>query len=278
MRVSLRLVLLACAALSVALPAGAQVMRVYEVRYRTAEDLLPIAETAMSGEGRAVADGRTNSIVLSGPRQAVDGALALLASLDVRMRSVVLRYESRSARELTSRGASIRWSTGAGPVRIGNVMWAGGDARVAVHVDEGTLRSGGTLAGTLRVLDGQTGRIATGASVPVTTRRVQPGPAGPVWTESTSYVSADSGFEASPRILGDGRIELLLRPFDAQIQRDGSIRHSGAETRIVLEPGRTVALGGIVRDARAEQRSATSGNSAGRGSDENLLLVTAEID
>ena len=96
MRAQKRLLLLACAALWLALPAAAQVMRVYEVRYRTAEDLLPIAETALSGEGRAVADTRTNSIVLSGTRQAVDGAVALLASLDVRTRSVSIRYESRT--------------------------------------------------------------------------------------------------------------------------------------------------------------------------------------
>jgi hypothetical protein len=195
----------------------------------------------------------------------------------VRTRSVVLRYETRGAQELASRGARVAWSTG-GPVRIGNVAWPGADARVAVRVDERTQRRSGGLAGTLRILDGHSGRIATGASVPVTTRRVQPGPAGPVWTESTSYVSAESGFEASPRILGDGRIELALRPFDAQVQRDGSIRHAGMETRIVLEPGRTVALGGILRDAAAERRSALSGGGETRSSDESLLLVTAEIE
>jgi type II secretory pathway component HofQ len=113
--------------------------------------------------------------------------------------------------------------------------------------------------------------------VPVTTRRVQPGPAGPSWTESTSYVAADSGFEASPRILGDGRIELSLRPFDASVARDGSISHSGAQTRIVLESGRTVAIGGILRDAQSDQRSALSGARSSRGRDESLLLVTAEI-
>jgi hypothetical protein len=225
-----------------------------------------------------MADARTNSIVLSGPRKAVDGALALLDSLDVRTRSVVLRYESRSTQELMARGARVAWSTGSGPVRIGNVISPHADTRVAVQVEEGMLQRGGTLAGTLRILDGQSGRIATGTSVPVTARRVQPGPAGPMWTESTTYVSADSGFEASPRILGDGRIELTLRPFDAQVQRDGSIRHSGAETRIVLEPGRSVALGGFLRDAQAEQRSALSGGGTSRASDENLLIVTAEIE
>lgn len=273
-----RVALLICIVGWLALPASAQVMRTYEARYRTAEDLLPLAETALAGEGRAIADRRTNTLVLSGSRHAVESALALLATLDVRTRSVVLRYESRGAGELMAQGARVTWSTGAGPVRIGNVAWPGADTRVAVRVDEGEARYSGGLAGTLRILDGQTGRIATGASVPVTTRKVQPGPAGPMWTESTTFVSADSGFEASPRILGDGRIELVLRPFDASVGRDGTIRHSGAETRLVLEPGRTVALGGIARDAQTEQRSALSGAGSTRGKDESLLLVTAEIE
>jgi type II secretory pathway component HofQ len=271
-----RLAGLACLALALAWPAAAQVFRTYEVSHRTADELLPLVETAMSGEGRVAADRRTNTLVLSGSRQAVESALALLATLDVRTRSVLLRYESRGTQELAARGARVRWSTDAGPVRIGNVAWPGG-SRAEVHVDEGVMRSSGTLAGTLNILDGQTGRIATGASVPVTTRRVQPGPAGPSWTESTSYVAADSGFEASPRILGDGRIELSLRPFDASVARDGTLSHSGAQTRIVLEPGRTVAIGGFLRDAQAEQRSALSGAGSSRGGDEKLLLVTAEI-
>ncbi|HXK21303.1 MAG TPA: secretin N-terminal domain-containing protein [Myxococcota bacterium] len=272
-----RLAGVACLALALALPAAAQVLRTYEVRHRTADDLLPIVETAMSGDGRASADRRTNTLVLSGSRQAVESALALLATLDVRTRSVLLRYESRGEQELAARGARVLWSTDLGSLRIGNVAWPGG-SRAEVRADEGVTRSSGMLAGTLRILDGQTGHIGTGASVPVTTRRMQPGPAGPMWTKSTSYVSADSGFEASPRILGDGRIELSLRPFDASVARDGTIAHSGASTRIVLEPGRTVALGGILRDAQSEQRSAFSGAGTSRSGDESLLLVTAEIE
>lgn len=273
-----RLALCAGVALWLALPAAAQVMQVYEVRYRTAEELLPLAETAMAGEGRAMADRRTNAIVLSGPRQAVEGAVALLRSLDVRARTVVLRYESRGARELVSQGARVRWSVGSGAVRIGNVIWAGDGTRVAVRVNEGDLRRSSTLAGTLRIMDGQSGRIATGTSLPVATRRVQPGPAGPMRTESTHYVSADSGFEARPRVLGDGRIELALRPFDASVGRDGSVARSGADTVLVLEPGRTVALGGILRDSRTQGSGALSGGDSAAEKDESLLLVTAEIE
>ena len=66
-------------------------VHVYEVRHRVAEELLPLAETAMAGEGRVAVDRRTNALVLSGSRQAVASALSLLGALDVRARTVVLR-------------------------------------------------------------------------------------------------------------------------------------------------------------------------------------------
>lgn len=265
-------------ALWLALPAGAQVVHVYKVKHRTAEELLPLAETVLAGEGRVIADRRTNSLVLSGSREGVGSALALFAALDVRARSVVLRYESRGAGDLASQGARVTWSVDAGGVRIGNVAWPGEGTRVAVGLDDSAARQAGTLSGQLRVLDGQTGRIATGESRPITTRRVEPGRFGPVVQESTQYVSADSGFEARPRVLHDGRVELALRPFDASLRPDGVIATSGAETVLVLEPGKTVAVGGILRDASAQRTSTLSGGGSSRGADESLLLITALVE
>jgi type II secretory pathway component HofQ len=90
-------------------------------------------------------------------------------------------------------------------------------------------------------------------------------------------VTAESGFEASPRVLGDGRVELALRPFDQSMQRGGAIEHSGADTVVVLAPGATVALGGIVRE-QSERRRALSGAGTSGGSQRNLLLVTVEVE
>ena len=56
-------------------------------------------------------------------------------------------------------------------------------------------------------------------------------------------------------MLRDGRIELRLRPFDASLRPDGGIERSGADTVLVLEPGRTLALGGLLREDRAEYRA-----------------------
>ena len=270
-----RLALLVCVVLWLALPAGAQVLHVYEVRHRTAEELLPLAETAMAGEGRVAADRRTNALVLSGSRQAVASALELLAALDVRARTVLVRYESRRAQDLASSGARVKWHVDGGAVRVGNVVWPGGaPASVAIEVDDAHAQRAEKLAGELRILDGQSGRIATGASVPVTFRRI--GQGGRVH-ESTQLVSAESGFEVSPRVLRDGRIELALRPFDAAVRPDGAITHTSADTVLVLAPGKTVAVGGLLREDRTERSGALHGR-ASDAADERLLLVTAEIE
>ena len=261
----------------IAASASAQVVRVYKVAHRTAEELAPLVETAIAGQGRVIADRRTNSLVLSGSEPSVASALALLGELDVRARTVVLRYEARSSGELRSAGASVRWGAGAGGCRVGELSWPSGAAALAIGAEGAAERHASTLAGELRILDGQSGRIASGASLPVTSRRISRSGRGEVVEESTHYVTADSGFEATPHVLHDGRVELALRPFEASLRPGGAIDHASAETRLVLTPGATVALGGILRE-RAAQHGGFSGAGTGAAVDESLLLVTLELD
>ena len=186
---------LACSALVLLLaaPASARdVVQVYKVQHRTAEELLPLVETALAGDGSAAADRGSNSLVLSGSSAAVASALVLLAKLDTPQRNVVLRYESRTTRELDTEGIRVAWTVDAGSVRIGNVVLPGDGTRVAIAPDGRSRESAGTLAGQLRILDGGSGRISVGASAPVTTRRVDEGWRGGVVSESTTFVSAST--------------------------------------------------------------------------------------
>jgi type II secretory pathway component HofQ len=265
--------------IGLAASAAAQAMRVYAVRHRTAEELAPLVETALAGEGRAIADRRTNQIVLSGSPRAVASALQLLAALDVRARTVVLRYESRTTGDLSSAGANVRWRAGAGDLRIGDVSWSGsGPAAIAVEADARRTRGADSLAGELRILDGQTGRIATGSAVPMTARRIARGRRVLVVDESTRYASFESGFEAAPRVLRDGTIELTLRPFDSELAGDGTVRQTSAGTVLVLEPGQTVALGGIGRAASDSQLGVAPGVGEHDEAQQSVLLVTASIE
>ena len=274
----LRRLVLVGAVLLLAAAASAQSVHVYKAKYRIAEELAPLVAGAVGGETRVVTDRRTNSLVLSGSQSDLASALALLDTLDVRARTVVLRYEARSASELAAEGVRVSWRGTASTLRIGDVGSSSSPAALAIGgAAEGSRRTN-NLVGQLRILEGQSGRIASGATLPITTRRVQHGLRGSTLVdEETSYVTAESGFEASPRVLGDGKVELALRPFDASLRRDGAIERSGADTVLVLEPGATVALGGMVREESVRQGTFSGGGASG-GSQESLLLVTVEVE
>jgi hypothetical protein len=205
----------------------------------------------------------------------VGQALALLAALDVRPRTVVLRYESRRARDLAASGVSVRWRSGAGSLWIGDVSRPAGAAAAQIGVDGHAAQSTAKLSGELRIVEGGSGRLATGASIPVTSRRIERGRATVV--ESTRHVDVESGFEASPRVLRDGRVQLSLHPFDASARPDGAIARASADTVLVLDPGSTVAIGGIAR-AQGESHGALADAQSSGGGDDSLLLVTVALE
>ena len=97
-------------------------------------------------------------------------------------------------------------------------------------------------------------------------------------TATTTLVPADSGFEAHARVLGDGRVQLELRPFEAQFQADGRIATSEAATTLVLTPGKTVVIGGLAEAGGAASLDAFAGAQRESASDERVLSITARVE
>ena len=159
--------------------------------------------------------------------------------------------DAASGRPRRAAPSAIAWSVDAGDVRVGNVRRPeGADVRVeaadAARSDE--------LRGTLRVLEGREGRISTGSLIPFQVGRR--------WHRDTVLVEAQSGIEVHPRILGDGKVQLELRPFEATPAAGGVIQGASAETTVVVAPGETVALGGVDTGSRTTARSPPSSASS----------------
>jgi len=245
-------------------------VKVYRPLSRSAEELLAPVAAALGDGGSAAIDAGTNALVLIGEPQAIDAALAVLGQLDRPLATVVLHYESKRLADLDAAGVHVAWNVGAGSFRVGNVAAPPGADVVAVHpVGEKTERRE-SLAGTLRVQDGQAGRIETGSQLPVATR-VSP------WETQVGMVNASSGFEARPHVLGDGRIRVSLEPFEGRLQRDGTIQTGGAATEVTVAPGETVAIGGLSQPS--EQRTlGTSGAASEKRYDDWVLLLRAEVE
>ena len=270
----------ALAALLVALVAAATASAdtlVYKPRSRLAEELLPLAQAALAGEGNAVVDRGTNSLVLLGPAPALARTRALLEQQDQALRNVTVYYESQRASELAASGLSVAWQLEGGGVRVGTVRRPGAGSAVAIRPEAREGREQGGSRGMLRVLEGQPARIASGSEVPVTTRSVS---RFGVET-NTVYAQAESGFEVVPRVLGDGRVRLDVFPIDARVAggRPGRpvIERSGAETSVVVAPGERAAIASL-GSARSGSGSGTSGFGSATTSDELLLVVWVELD
>jgi type II secretory pathway component GspD/PulD (secretin) len=260
-----------------ALPAqAADVVRFYKVQHRTAEELLPLARSAMASEGSVEADPGSNSLLLAGSREGVAATLLLLSRVDRPLRVVLLRYQSQRLRELESQGIAVDWSGDAGAVRVGDVRWPRDGVAVRVGEDAGSRES--AFAGEVRILEGQSASILTGQSLPVTTGRIRQGGTNFAVHPSTTFVPVESGFEAQARVLGDGRIQIELRPLDSQLRAAGRVEYSSAATTVVLEPGRTVALAGLSRAADAGSASFAARAGSSQRGDESLLLLTAKVE
>jgi len=265
------LVALGIALASVTPARGAPRAEVYRVQHRSAEELLPYAEAALGSEGRAVVDPGSNSLVLVCERpELLRSALALLAAQDRALRTVVLDYRSQRESELAREGVRIDWGVATGGLRIGNLIVPPGRSRVRVAAQAEHGRSSSSLGGTVRILEGHSARIASGESVPLTTH----GGRGTV----TSLVPADSGLEAHARVLGDGRVLLELRPFEARFQTDGRIETAEASTTLTLEPGRTVVIGGLGGAQGAARLDVLAGAERGEARDERVLEITARVE
>ena len=236
------------------------------MQHRSAEELLPYAEAALGSEGRAVVDPGTNSLVLFAR---APGAAA---------------QRARAARRAGPRPAH-------GGARVP-------DAARERARERGPSRrlGGGQRAGADREPDRPGGRLprARRPARRARPRELEPGehgphPRGPFGADRhrrdrcphhapsarerrPRWFPADSGLEAHARVLGDGRVLLELRPFEARFRGDGRIETAEA---VDHADGRAGQDGG---DRGAEQRTGSRQPGCPHGSRARAVAGRALAD
>lgn len=256
------------------LPAAARAQRrveIYEAKHRTAEELVSLAQAVMAESGGVEVDARTNALVLIGDAEAVEEALAVLSSQDRALRTVILRYDTRRVRELAAQGFQLRWTASTGELRLGDVRLAPDPgSAIRANATASTQRLVETFSGVLRVGEGEATRIETGTIVPFATR----GPSG----SSTEFVNATTGFDAKPRILADGRVQVDLAAFARELRPDLAIDSMAASTLVTLKPGALVVVGSTGRAGTGSRADRFEGARAERRGDETVLLLRVDLE
>ncbi len=249
--------------------AGERAARLYEVRHRFAEELLPLAQDLMGEDGSATHHPGSNAILLVGPPEDVARTLRILLVQDRPLSSVVVRYALQRLSQLEAAGVEIRWSLDAGSVRMGNIVPPPEGDVFALKARAQWRRELFESGSQLRVVEGNPGRIETGTAIPYQSG----GRSG-----STLFVTAGTGFVTSARVLGDGRVRLAIDPLLSSLGAQGVIHSTSAETVLELAPGETKVLGGIGEAAGTRSSSLAHEGSRAERDDDQVLLVSVEID
>jgi hypothetical protein len=235
-----------------------QEIEILTLRYRTAEQVLPLLQPFVEPGGALT--GRGNQLFLRTTRTNGDQIRRLLVTLDRAPRQLLITvrqdaHDDRATRELRADGS----------VTIGTRRSFG---NIELRGDNG--RSIGTRSATqsVRVLEGGRASIALATAVPFTFRQWTPtAQGGWVATDQTVYDDAVTGFVVEPRVDGD-TVTLDIAPEQAAYSGSTVDRHRLATT-VRGRLGEWISLGATDAGSEAQAsgvlRAETRAISAQRG-------------
>jgi hypothetical protein len=271
-------VLPAAAALWCAAAAAQQaVLEVIDLKYRNAQEVLPILQPFVSKDGSISA--LNNQLIVRTSPQNLAELRKILDSVDRRPRRLVITVSQDVDLSARKSGAAVSGTIGNDTASVTLPRTPGGGQGASVSSDGAAARvynsqSAGAERGgqTVQVLEGNTAFIRVGQSVPITSRQR----VGPVVTESTQFRDATSGFYARPRTNGDqvtieiaGNRDQFINPSTgaANIQR--------FDTVVSGRLGEWIELGGSTQ-ARERAESGTVYRSSEARRDERRLYLKVE--
>lgn len=216
---------------------------VFPIQYRAAAEAVPVVEPLLSPEGRAVADSRTNALLVVDDEAAIRRVREFLEVFDkpglqarIRVRFDEADERQRTSIEGSARASGEDWSVGAGrPMRRDGVEVRAGDR-------SGTRQ--GSSEFFLTVVSGSPAYIMVGQDILYTRRWIDLTRRYAGVTESVTIQSVETGFEVKPLILKDhADIEIIPR-----ISHGGSrsrvVHFTEASTRLIAPLGQWVTIGG----------------------------------
>jgi type II secretory pathway component GspD/PulD (secretin) len=252
--------------LTIAALAAAQSIEVLSLRYRTAEDVLPLLRPFVEPGGAITGQGNQLFVRVSpANRKQLE---QMLAQLDRAPRQLVISVRQDRAGESSERSAGAD-----GSVTITTRAITGSGTLTAR--DDRTIGTRNAEQ-TIRVLEGGRASIAMGTAVPFTFRRWLPQPGGAwVATDQTVFYEAITGFQVRPQLAGDV-VTLEIAPEDATL-RGGTIDNARLATQVQVRLGEWVSLGGADTRAESSQRGLLSAGRDAQSTQRGVWVKVEEV-
>ena len=242
--------------------AAGQSIEVIELRFRTADQVLPVLQPLVEPGGALSGQG-SQLFLRTSPANAAQ-IRQVLATLDRTPRQLEIRVRQ----DMLSAGTSQHRSADGSVTTTSRRTF--GSAHVEVRDGASTATRGAEQA--LRVLEGGRAHVVMGTAIPFTFRHWTRGPRGD-WTgtQQTTYYDALSGFYVQAQLAGN-MVTLDISPEDAQVSTSG-IDRARLATQVQVRLGEWTPLGG------AELRSEVTGGTgtAARASQRGVWVLVEDV-
>ncbi len=267
MKLFLLAVLLFAASLPCLTFAGS-IVEVIPVYNRPASEIQPLLKPLLESTDRIIANGDT-MIVKTTPER-LQTLTEIIRKLDNPLNNLqitVIQSREFTADRLNA-DLNVRFNT-----PLSNPAQTSGNIRGNFNQFQGN----GNIQNmqTIRTLEGVPAQIKTGRAIPDSTYQVYPDGYGyPYENRSTQYIEATTGFEVTPRLVGQ-QVALDVAPWSDRFGAHGQIQTQEANTSIRADLGEWVEIGAI------DESGSSSGNgllSSNRQSMQNNLRILVKVD
>jgi hypothetical protein len=238
----------------------AQELETLPLRYRTAEQVLPVLRPLVEPGG--VLTGMQSTLFIRASRRNIEQVKQALAALDTMPRRLVISVRQDAGVDASASGVGASGRIGSDGSRV--------DARVYSSRSASDER----VSQSVQTLEGSPAYISIGQSVPIQTQTITATITGPIVTETTGYRDVATGFSVVPRLNGD-QVILEISPQRESLARGNQTPGVPGQgppgfdsQRIVTTAsgrlGEWIDLGGAVQAATASERGILSSRDAAR--------------
>jgi len=241
--------------------AQAQPIETLHLRYRTADEIMPLLRPFMEPGG--VMSGHGNQIFIRTSTRNRQQIEHMVAQLDRAPRQLVISVRQDRAQDRVERAVRAD-----GTVVISNHTVRGFGS---LSAQEGQSIGTRNLEQTIRVIEGGVATLTMGRAVPFSFYRWLPQPNGGwLQTQETVYYEALSGFQVRPQLAGE-LVTLEISP--QQSRWEGSrLEHARLSTQVQARLGQWVALGSAHISEHTEGGGLLSAEQRGRSTHSGVWL------
>lgn len=241
-----------------------------QLNYRMAEEVLPIVQSVLDGQGKISPYG--NQLVINAAPEKIQEVRELLQQLDSPPRRLLISVDTSNSGISEQHGYTLNGSVSAGDIEV-----ISGRGEVREHDQVRIIRrstndrSGGLQQ--VQATEGYPALIQAGQSVPFTSTSV--GPYGRAY-QDTQYRNVDRGFYVTANVSGENvQVSISTRNDRLNSSKPGVIDTQGTDTRVSGRLGEWINLGGI-----SEQSQSSNGDFgrhiSTRGSTDTSLRIKVD--